>query len=854
TYSLVRSDDVLGHRCRQCLVQLAGFKQEFFNHDQNLIRAYTETMIHGTLKIVSDILSSGYDPDGLNEQGPQLLGAIQMVRRLLENVPLTILCSVHDFFQFLNEVARLTISCIRATVGDLDEGWISEACNECLDAWVILADEIQPAYGGESQMKSKLSQSEADQLTQYMKTVAYQIVEIYIATRLEQANLILEEEEEDEIESGFKDWDVYGDQLTCVGTMGRLNPHQSLLYLQRILHEQFERLKAYFTDISRTDHTLIILNEQLHWITLIAGHILADAGKGEQPMIPESLMHLSGSQNFEQDQITSVSRQFLELFRFLSSFGPNTVEASNCSPRLAETLLWFLERWCKSYLLIDENEYGYISPNIAKAFGRSGPSEGQGPHIIDFLIEQMKTNFMLWNADTNVLLQIIQWLNTCGTLPSLKTGLLHSSGFPALVQFVTSNMQQLPEAVHNSLVQTIVTIASGASDITVRQNYFDLIFAMVEGSFTSVLQYPDFAQQFQRVDVMNQVLNALEMCDGLALASQFNNTQAIFTFCSRFFESFLQLMNIYKNVPEVQLQILQLFEDLAGRLDFSNLRAEQKQMLFGVVVEILKSFGSANQGKKRQHSQEEEQDRPYADISTVLVLLFNIMASEFEDFNRQHANTSVISDEPDVAEVVLYGVNIVLPMIDLEMLKIPKLCQEYIRLVTRIIERFPEKLAGLPTELFNNLMSSLDFGISHDIVDINISSLHAVAPLALWVYKQEQSHANADFVKPALKKFMQQLLNMLLFQHLDMLVVDVAGESFLALTCVQRDEYMNTVNQVIAQQSTDVQTRLYHAFQQLDQATPKQLPLSRPVSQGTSGFKEAFLNFLVDVRSVLRIK
>lgn len=81
-----------------------------------------------------------------------------------------------------------------------------------------------------------------------------------------------------------------------------------------------------------------------------------------------------------------------------------------------------------------------------------------------------------------------------------------------------------------------------------------------------MLHHPEFMQNFQRVDMMNNVINALEMFDGLALASQFNNTQSIFKFSSRFFESFLQLMNMYKNVSELQLLLLQLFADLAGRL------------------------------------------------------------------------------------------------------------------------------------------------------------------------------------------------------------------------------------------------------------------------------------------------
>jgi hypothetical protein len=53
------------------------------------------------------------------------------------------------------------------------------------------------------------------------------------------------------------------------------------------------------------------------------------------------------------------------------------------------------------------------------------------------------------------------------------------------------------------------------------------------------------------------------MFGGLAQACDIFNTTIIFEFCSQFFNSFLQLMNLYKNVPEVQLLILQFFADIS---------------------------------------------------------------------------------------------------------------------------------------------------------------------------------------------------------------------------------------------------------------------------------------------------
>lgn len=58
--------------------------------------------------------------------------------------------------------------------------------------------------------------------------------------------------------------------------------------------------------------------------------------------------------------MVNLSRTFLELLQYLSSWNTNSLEASFCSPQVAETLIWFMERWSKSYLLIDEDDYGYV--------------------------------------------------------------------------------------------------------------------------------------------------------------------------------------------------------------------------------------------------------------------------------------------------------------------------------------------------------------------------------------------------------------------------------------------------------------------------------------------------------------
>ena len=45
------------------------------------------------------------------------------------------------------------------------------------------------------------------------------------------------------------------------------------------------------------------------------------------------------------------------------------------------------------------------------------------------------------------------------------------------------------------------------------------------------------------------------------------------------------------------------------------------------------------------------------------------------------------------AEVCLFGLNIVMPLMTLELLKFPSLCLQYFRTVTLVCEIYPEKVS-----------------------------------------------------------------------------------------------------------------------------------------------------------------
>lgn len=92
--------------------------------------------------------------------------------------------------------------------------------------------------------------------------------------------------------------------------------------------------------------------------------------------------------------------------------------------------------------------------------------------------------------------------------------------------------------------------------------------------------------------------------------------------------------------------------------------------------------------------------------------------------------------EIDVPKVVFVGINSLLPLVTQEMLLYPRLCLDYVQLVSLLVEYFPDRLSGLPQTLLSSLLESLLFGMNQSIGRISDYSFKAVQSLGLFNWSQ----------------------------------------------------------------------------------------------------------------------
>src|SRR6185436_2073487 len=86
------------------------------------------------------------------------------------------------------------------------------------------------------------------------------------------------------------------------------------------------------------------------------------------------------------------------------------------------------------------------------------------------------------------------------------------------------------------------------------------------------------------------------MFDGLALASNYSNTQLIYSFCSKYFGFMVKLLHYYQSCPEVGILVLQFFNSFVKFQDFGELSKDQLKLIYQTIVELFETYASVNLG------------------------------------------------------------------------------------------------------------------------------------------------------------------------------------------------------------------------------------------------------------------
>jgi len=827
----------LSSHTRQCLVQLATMTGQIFPNDEAKV-SYCSQFLEGLLTIMNNF-------SNCEEKGPEMHTLSLTIKNLIYNFGLSMLLRVPQFGPFLMKAAELTFFCLKSTPNEVDETWFMDSFDLLLLTWSYMVN----------RSAGTISETHPD-FIKMLKEISSNIFMGYIEAR----NVTkLEDLEDDDQE----DQNTYEDQLIAIGTLGRHNAGFSLGVLTRFvaeMTENFKQLLAFASTNRVNEKESGALFERIHWMLLLCGNVLADSGFGEKPTVPDPLFALSSISPFENDPIIVLSNSLINFFG-LMCLEPNDPKLSVCSPLVIETFLWFLNRWVQTYLMPDTRDSSSCSENLLMAYG-ADVIGAKG--LIEFLLQKLLLIFACWMHHQTVLNQLVKLLDTFSQQMNIRAAILESKLWYVFMMKVIENLMKLPSEVQSDLVQSLCRMASGASQQETQASLLSLLTNVAEGRLQSLLQRPDFLKIHQKAETIAQINVSIEMFRGVAMGTDASNFEGIFSFCSTYFDSFVKLFEIYCDNAEVINVIVNFYNHfIEHQLPYLN--NSQCEKLYQSTIALFRVYSAKNLGKKKSSKIAEEEQ--HEDILLMLKIMSNLISKDFLDFSDQDGFSVEVYIRPDpsqtqVSDVVFYGLNIIIPLITLELLQFPDLCLQYFKLSVFMVEIYPEKLRHLPPELFQSLMRSLQFGIDHVSSEVSKLTFEALSGLASHCYidntkskdpnKERELQEFLGALGQTIDSFLDIILRYMLFKDFHNDLMEPASEALFALICVRHSSYQQIAQNIINQVSPEIsQRRLSEAFGILLNSNDLQPTLDR---KNNARFKENLEKFLVNVRGFLRFK
>ncbi|XP_072332936.1 exportin-4 isoform X2 [Scyliorhinus torazame] len=693
-----------------------------------------------------------------------------------------------------------------------------------------------------------------------------------------------DEEEISEVQED--DREMFSDQLASIGMLGRISADHCIPLLISLLedrvtrlHGQLQRQQQQFLSspgpATLDNKVLDDLYEDIHWLLLVTGYLLADDTQGETPLIPPEIMEYSiknatevdinttlqilGSPGEKASSIPGYNRTDSVIRLLAAVLRASEVESRATranltellSPQMGKDIMWFLKRWTKTYLLVDEKLYDQISLPLSTAFGAD--TEG-AQWIVGYLLEKVMSNLSVWIAEQDLANDTVQLLVTLVERRERANLVIKCESWWNLAKQYASRsppLNYLPSSVQRTLMKALVLAGFAHVDTETKQQYWTEVLQPLQQRFLNVINQENFQQICQEEEVKQEIIATLEALCGIAEATQIDNVAILFTFLMDFLNNCIGLMEIYKNTPETVNLIIEVFVEVAHK-QICYLGESKAMKLYEACLTLLQVYSKNSLGRKRTDVAAEEEQ--YQDLLLIMELLTNLLSKEFIDFSDtdevfrgqesgQPGNRSV-----SAADVVLYGVNIVLPLMSQDLLKFPSLCNQYYKLITFICEIFPEKIPQLPEELFKSLMYSLELGMTSMTSEVSQLCLEALTPLAETCAKAQEAES-ALFA--ATRHFLKLVFDMLVLQKHNAELTDAAGEAFYTLVCLHQAEYSELVETLLSsQQDPVIYQRLADAFNNLTgSSTPPTLDRKQRMA-----FLKSLKDFMANVGGLLCVK
>lgn len=681
-------------------------------------------------------------------------------------------------------------------------------------------------------------------------------------------------------------------------SLSRASPTICLPFLAACMNQAKDALAIAATSGADTSEAL----EQLSWLQRAVAHCLADTGSGEVPMMPQPLAQAISA------GVPGVAEAVLcccESLLAVPALVLNDAARSAMSPRLLEASVWALARWSDTYLFPEENLPGalqvvYGDVEAGDGVGGTDPAayppggSSKALATLDMLVQIASTCLVAYPGEgmlhkqvcTVLLPALVRHPGICRKLQTLPSWRSLVTAFAQRQAVITAG---LGLKLQRALAQSLCLAASGISRSSAAHEYVGNLISPTAHEVAALASQPNLAELSARADAANALCSCLETLRGATCATLARTQAPLWTMTASLLGHLLTLQRAFKHHTLVVALLLKLAGNIVEN-HVSYLKPDEGGVLLQWVLVLLQQYAEDNQWVKEGTASKtlvyERKLEAARDLRALLRLLGHVtqrdlseavdgsvscqgVAAATQANSHCHYSGPPGTQHSDVstAQVVVLGLNILLPLMTTDLLKFPKLCSLYYNLLVYVLENYPEQVVGLPAYHFGTLMSSLEFGLTCSTDSMVVgNALEGLTGLAH--YQQTcrvkglpglnvHSPPGGPSVTTAI---MERILRLVLLEDTSYDLVEMASNALQLLMLAEPDAYVLLAKQLVQQahqRDANSSARLEGALSGLLQQAnlgardAAQVSLPKPVQRA---FKEALCSTVQDVRGIIRLR
>lgn len=905
----------MAHLLRQLLLQLSSIAGGPIFDSEDERGAYARFLMDGCLDVLELILNDQRQQQQQQDEGSfssdlrsaEIVDLLTILSRLTANFKMKTLSQLPAFPRYLSALFTMgewllesSLTECRRVEGDVEsmEGvdWRNDAIAQILYISDTMVGDFWLVSGAADGQEGPVNASRA------LASILAPLYRRYCLCRvcmscLEEHFVAREGGDLDEIREEISAFGLE-EEMASAASLGRLNVLASMTTLSEMFQQCMPRLLSLFDMAGGTNGEMTpdiaSLLEESRMLLVCACHFLTDECDSETPAIPESVINAClPSRGSDCDSCTSFIANLIEMLKSMAESQATKVAsypADPClSPLLAKTLLWFFRRWAPAYVSPSSDEYRENAVGILNAYSKIETAQP----VISFSTTICLLYCCYWPQEKEVQDESASLLlaltkkgafvrslivnspsfEKMAALHSVCASLRHTSSqseLEAAMAAVGADLsveavrgyQRLPYSDRARILTCLIVACSEIQDEKANVMLAGCLRA-VEASLSTLVHALSNTQANSK-DINVQELSCLSILlyGGVVLASEMSEPERIPLFITPSLPHLSGLMVHYAQDLTICGALLKLFKDYAENF-VAMLTRDQSLELFAASASLLKHYSELHIKnrvvQKRSEAIEEvfEEEQNYNDVLCAIQLLIFLGTKDFTILCSTSTSSSVGVESTQITDVIFFGLQQVLPLMTRGLLHFPTLCQHYFSLVGFMGETYPEKLCGLPFDLFNSLLDSLLFGMSHSDPLVAQCSLHGLASLAREHLRTQALSTHLCTKNDIFDNCCYRLMNEVIFQPIIWDRLGPAGNAFLPLAAVDIERFIGLVNTISEQLgSDDKQRRLHAAFETLIQ--PEML--AKAGADGKEGrfirfqFKSDFNKFVHDVQSFLIVK